>query len=157
MDKLDYHSIDWEKLSTNHGTAARVPRALEGLTSEDPEERRRSYFGLDNVVVLQSDLSEAACAVVPFLIEMLRRRPTYGRDLIYDLLFEIANGYAPDDYLWNTADGRKILLRVACLEEVKKGVEVFGRDLADPDESVRSQASELLELIQYKQEEGGAG
>jgi len=153
MKSQSFYKINWNDIKTNIGMATGVPAALEGLTSDDPQMRHCSYWQLDNVVVLQSDLSEAACVVVPYLVEMLEHGPAYGRDKIYDLLYEIANGYAPDDYLWRTPEGEGIPLRIACLEQVKKGTKVFERDLTDQDDQVKSKASELLELLRSSSSE----
>lgn len=99
------NAIDWRSLKTAHGDARHVPQALADITSSDPEICRNGEWGLDNVVVLQSDLYESAYMVVPFLIEYLRDRVSYGRENIYDVVYEIGNGYAPHDVKCVTTDG----------------------------------------------------
>jgi hypothetical protein len=133
---------------TAHGTAVHLPAALEGLLSPDPTTREKSYWSLDNNVVLQADLHEAAYFVIPFLLEALRIRVPFGRDRIYDLLFEIGNGYAPDDVTCTTLDGNIVPLRLACHSAVRSGREIFQRDLEDTDPIIRSRAAELLESFQ---------
>lgn len=75
------NEIDWKGLRQAHGDARQVPEAIKGLISEEEQVRRQSYWLLDNYVVLQSDLYEAALYVVPFLLEILSSDVTQGRNL----------------------------------------------------------------------------
>ena len=96
FDGID--KIPWSKLSTAHGTAEHVPGSLRLLLSNDIETARKAYGQLDNWVVLQSDLYESAVYLPRFLIEALDYCPSSANKvLILDLLFELANGYAPPD------------------------------------------------------------
>ena len=90
----DLARVAWHEKDIASGKANHVPDAICGLTSSDERTRNRSYWRLDNEVVLQSDLYEAAYFVIPFLVQILNVQPDHGRDLIYDLLYEIANGFA---------------------------------------------------------------
>jgi hypothetical protein len=139
--------VPWKEKKVAYGKADKVPDALVGLLSDDEAIRKRSYWGLDNVVVLQSDLYEAAYFVVPFLIRMLRERVPHGRDLVYNLLYEIANGHTLPTVKCRTMEGDEIGLRDACLREVNKGTAIFTRDLSDENPLIRSKAAELLELL----------
>jgi hypothetical protein len=130
-----------------------VPEALIGLLSPDEETQKRSYWRLDNHVVLQSDLYEAAYFVVPILVQMLGDRVTHGRERIYDLLYEIANGYAPPTTLCRAKDGRLTPLRQACAEELNNGLPVFNRDTMDEDPRVAVKAGELVKLLGEKRED----
>lgn len=69
LEKIN--KIDWKGLRQAHGDADHIPEAIKGLLSEDEQISERSYWLLDNYVVLQSDLHEAALYVVPFLLEIL--------------------------------------------------------------------------------------
>lgn len=137
----------WNDKTVASGKADSVPEALRGLTSPDERIRQKSYWQLDNEVVLQSDLYEAAYFIIPILIGMLQDRVSYGRDLIYDLLYEIANGYAPADIVCRTVDGQILPLMDACNRELKRGMDVFLRDSADGDPTVRDKSRELLSLL----------
>jgi hypothetical protein len=144
----DYLShVRWNELSVASGAANEVPQALMGLLSPDEETQRRSYWQLDNEVVLQSDLYEAAYFVIPVLVQMLVDRVAHGRERIYDLLYEIANGYAPPEIECQTFDGRAIPLKNACVEELKRGLSVFDRDTVDEDTLVKTKAKELVQLL----------
>jgi hypothetical protein len=61
--------IDWASLRTAHGNAAHVPDALVRLHSDREDARRSAYWQLDNYVVLQGSLFEAA----PFVADELIR------------------------------------------------------------------------------------
>jgi hypothetical protein len=140
-------AIPWRERKTASGDARDVPQALKDLSSEDQTKRDLAYWKLDNHVVLQGDLYEAARDVVPFLIEMLRAREPFGRDLIYDVLFEIANGYAPDVVQWRDPSGRDVPLRIACYSALSEGIEVFKRDANDSDPTVRRASTCLLDRL----------
>ena len=146
--KLDYSisSVPWNEIKVASGSAGRVPEALIGLLSPDEETRNRSYWRLDNEVVLQSDLYEAAYYVIPILVQMLEDKVA-GRARIYDLLYEIGNGYAPSTTLFRTREGFLMPLRFACYLELAKGSEVFMRDATDRDQSIAVKSTELTGLL----------
>src|SRR5437868_596771 len=118
----DLCSIPWSEKSVASGRADSVPQALMGLVSPDASLRDRSYWQLDNEIVLQSDLYEAAYFVIPFLIQFLRAKVPHGRDRIYDLLHEIAHGDAPASVMCRTKEGNEVPLKEACSREVAKGL-----------------------------------
>jgi hypothetical protein len=140
--------IPWNTLDVASGKGGHVPQAFLGLISPDETVRNESYWQLDNEVVCQSDLYGAAYYVVPFLLDMLRERVPHGRDRIYDLLYEIANGDAPQTVRIRTHDGDEIPLKNACAREINKGVDIFRRDVADPDPRISAKSKELLDLLQ---------
>ncbi len=88
----------WKEIKTAHGTAAHIPTALWGLTSSDPGTREKAYWNIDNVVVLQGDLYEAAYYIIEPLIYMLESDTTPDKRLVTEILIEIALGWAPDDH-----------------------------------------------------------
>jgi hypothetical protein len=147
--KLDdcISSVNWKEIKVASGSAEHVSEALIGLLSPDEETQNRSYWRLDNELVLQSDLYEAAYYATPILIQMLADSVPHGRERIYDLLYEIANGYAPMTTLCRTRDGRLVPLREACAKELASGVGVFNRDTNDEDPCIGAKARELVELI----------
>lgn len=82
----DLFKIAWHEKAVASGKADNVPNALAGLLSPDETVRNRSYWQLDNEVVCQSDLYEAAHFAIPYLIHSLSARVPYGRDRICELL-----------------------------------------------------------------------
>lgn len=139
--------IPWGEKSVASGKADKVPQALLGLISPDEAVRNRSYWQLDNEVVLQSDLYEAAYFVIPVLIEFLSEKVPHGRERIYDLLYEVANGDAPRSVTCRTAEGDEIPLKEACSLELAKGLHVFRRDTRDANPLIRQKASSLLDML----------
>jgi hypothetical protein len=142
------HAVPWGDLAVASGRASHVPEALLNLLSPDAETRNRAYWQLDNEVVLQSDLYEAAYFVVPILIMILEGKPEFGGDRIYDLLYEIANGWAPATTVCRSRDGTVIPLKEACVQELRRGIRVFSADMTDPDPSLSAKAGELVGLLE---------
>jgi hypothetical protein len=141
------HAIPWSQKSVASGKADHVPDALAGLVSPDERLRERAYWQLDNEVVLQSDLYEAAYYVIPFLIQYLVERVPHGRDRIYDLLIEIGHGFAPPTSLCLTKEGDSVPLQDACGRELLKGFRVFLRDAAEQEPRISATARELVQLL----------
>jgi hypothetical protein len=142
--------IPWTQLHHASGTAENVPNAIKSLTSRDEKTRERAYWTLDNSIVLQSDLYEAAPFAVPFLIDIVERRDYPGSSLAYRLLFEIANGWAPEDvkstYRPPNTEGEDLSLVGASRLAVLAGAELYERD-AIQDPRVRRPALELLRRL----------
>lgn len=146
-------TIDWAALRTAHGSAAHVPGALAGLRSDDEDIRTAAYWQLDNHVVLQGNLFEAAPFVADELMRILKDEvsgPT--KVLIYRLLFEIRNGYAPD-FDTVTRDGRSVPLREACQQTVSTALQLYRVDLVAADASLREGAVDLLASMEDRREE----
>jgi hypothetical protein len=85
-------NINWALLSTAHGNGTHLPDAIAGLNRQTDEERRRVYWQLDNYVVLQSDLYEAAYYVIEPIVELLEHNYTVDRLYPLRALTEIASG-----------------------------------------------------------------
>lgn len=146
------NSVSWSTLATSHGHAAHVPGALKSLASEDGDVRSAAYWQLDNSVVLQSDLSESAFYVVPFVIDLLRELPIPARALIYKLLFELANGSALDTVTVRLPNGTDIALEEATHREVAKGLDLYFRDVHSDDLATSYGALELLSVLDLEQD-----
>ena len=147
--------VNWSEKSVASGKADKVPAALAGLLSPDENLRNRSYWQLDNEIVLQSDLYEAAYFVIPFLIRCLSEKVAHGRDRIYDLLYEIAHGHAPTSLVCRTKEGDEISLEDACAREVNKGLEMYLRDTTDANPLIAEKAKELIELLKSNEQDNG--
>ena len=136
-------NIEWGELKQAHGNASHVPEAIRGLISKSITEREASYWKLDNHVVLQSDLYESAFYVIPFLIEILKSESELGRDHIYSLLYEIANGYAPDGLVIEYS-GTQLPLTKACHERIGKHIDIYLSEVEAKESKYRPDALELL-------------
>ena len=135
--------INWGSLKTAHGYAGNVPEAIKGLTSEDYSICESSYWKLDNHIVLHSDLFESAFSVIPFLVEILQSNHLIGRSFVYDLLFEIANGYAPDDVVC-IINNQETSLVDGCRSVISKEIPLFLNEVSNELSKCRTDALDLL-------------
>lgn len=139
----DVDKINWANLKQAHGSSEYVPIALKGLISNDEKEQEASYWKLDNHVVLQGDLYQASFYVIPFLLEILAKNIRNGRSYVYDLLFEIANGVAPEkvpcDY-----DGMTLTLTKGCKRAVAGGLDLYLEEILDDNSNSRENALDLI-------------
>ena len=136
-------NIEWDRIRTAENNASGIPSALRGLVSDDPEISESSYWKLDNHIVRQSDLYEAAYYVVPFLLEIVNASLHLGKAYAYDLLYEIANGYAPADQIC-LHNGIEFTLSDSCRKAVESGVEIYFSEIIDTSSTERRKALELL-------------
>ncbi|TQV68069.1 hypothetical protein [Denitrobaculum tricleocarpae] len=143
----DLYKIDWAHICQAHGDSHEVPTAIEGLISPDPEVQESSYWRLDNHIVLQADLHEAAFYVVPFLAEILKAGLRPGRKYVYRLLIEIANGSAPDDRTCHY-DGTEMPLTQACRASIGESVNLYLDELSTRDRDLRIEVLDLLASLQ---------
>jgi hypothetical protein len=144
----------WQRLRTVTGTGAHVGRAILGLLSPSAHERERAYWSIDNCVVVQSDLYEAAFRVVPCLIALLEEGHQVGRDLIYELLYEIGHGYAPDFVTCMADDGTALPLREACRSGVGRGLRIYLRDVElGQTRAIRHNALEVVIILREYRDE----
>lgn len=140
-------AVDWASKAVQMGTAKNVPHALLGLLSPDAKQRERAYWKLDNHVVVQGTLYEAAYFVIPILIQMLHECPAFGKPEIYELLIQLACGWAGDGETIMTVEGDTVSLRAACRREIRKGVGTFELDQIESDGNVTGVAIELIEEL----------
>jgi hypothetical protein len=148
--------IPWEKLRQSNGTSENVPIAISRLTATEEHVRTKAYWNLENSVVLQSQLYEAAPYVVPFMADLIERREYPGNLLAYKLLYEIANGWTRDDVTseyWLTAGPkRRMPLTQASRLVVLSYTDLYERD-ARQDQRTRHPAIELLHrMSEYSQD-----
>lgn len=136
-------NIDWENLEIADGSATKVPSAINGLISNDIDTQHSSYWKLDNHVVRQSDLYEAAYYIIPYLIEIVRCRCKNGRKFVYDLLYEISNGEAVNEKCV-VFKGEKVPLAIGCRNAVADGMDLYLRELRDEESEAQTKALELI-------------
>ena len=148
---VDLNKVDWGSLGTVSGSASEIPHALLLLTSDSEKERTAGYWKIDNHVVVQSDLFTAAPFVVPFLLEILANRTRPGASLVYDLLYEIGGGGAPEETMtdfrlpgWSTEE---LPLQRACYDAVKSGLDLYLKDIVHAEMELKMKAVELVQLL----------
>ncbi|WDE06526.1 hypothetical protein SG34_006295 [Thalassomonas viridans] len=135
--------VKWDELQQAHGKATHVPSALSDLISGDSQKEEDAYWKLDNHVVLQGDLYESAFHILPFLYEILGSEVTNGRERVYDLLFEIANGYEAQEVSCQL-NGEILSLTDACRKSIVQQKDLFFKEVFDTSSRYRSKALELL-------------
>ncbi len=145
------HQIDWSKIEQAEGFASHVPIAVQRLASEDESICESAYWELDNHIVLQGDLYQAAFFVIPFLVEILKSNSVICRSYVYDLLFEIANGYEAKEVLC-IYGGEKYSLTDACKLAVAENYKVFLFDVSNHAARCRTNALDLLISLEGKSE-----
>lgn len=146
FERLD--DIPWASLRTAHGTADSIPAAIRGLAGATTEaDADRWYWKLDNHVVLQGSLYEAAYAVIPFMIAILESpTPESTRACAYDLLVEIASGVVgdPSNDRTVTVSGATEPLEKACHERIASARDRYIADLRGNEATVRRKALDLV-------------
>lgn len=93
LNSLD--GIPWSQLRCQTGFADHVPDAVLGLMTNDLELAEASYWKLENHVVVQGTLYEAAGYLPPVLLEAFDKAHFKGG--VLELLFQIGNGVAIND------------------------------------------------------------
>lgn len=110
----------WKDVKISYGSAAELPALLRLMCSQNEEEREKSYWQVQNAVVLQSDLYEGAYYVIEPLLEMLENSACYDKYRPLDILHEIFNGYAEFDNIILNEEGRMVHLAEACRSKISK-------------------------------------
>jgi len=88
--------VEWVAVQQASGSAETVPRSFkELLAASNEDEVKRAYWKLENHVVVQGRLYEAAIHLVPAICAALvdPGRTRLTRTWLMELLFQICNGY----------------------------------------------------------------
>ncbi len=144
MTKMTLHvdDVDWSRLHQATGTCVDIPDALEQLCSGDAAQRKAAYWRIENHVILQGDLYEAAPFVVRGLLTCLDAEPP-AKVEIYDLLIELANGYAPDSEFVEI-EGKVVPVKDATVACLQQGMARYWRDLDKEPVDIRKRVVEVF-------------
>lgn len=157
ISKQALKSIPWDEVRCQSGYAERVPDALCSLADDDSDIRQQAYWQLDNHVIVQGGLYEAAFYVVPFLVQNLSRKGFQNKESL-NLLCEISNGASafdsqvrfreltqPFPYFVPDVDGIVAPLVVACRFAVGLSFQqIIDCCADDPNANVMEELSDLL-------------
>jgi hypothetical protein len=139
----EYHlgRVDWASLRAM-GDAATVPDAIRQLlAAESDADADRAYWRLDNTVVVQGQLFEAALALVPVLLAAATGSLSpLARVRLLDLVVEIASG-APDESEREHGNGT---LGRDCRLALGEGLWLMYATLASDDERLRERAVQIV-------------
>ncbi len=96
MDSL--YKIKWEDLRSAN-TAKNIPKALAVLShSEKEEDLGAAYWNIDNEVILQGMLFQAALPVISCVLPMLSDCKKVAKPYLLELIVQLVSGYpAPSE------------------------------------------------------------
>ena len=141
--------INWDTIKTGYGNASHIPEAIDNLFSLDEKVRHDAYWKLDNFVVVQSDLYEAAFYIIEPIVQLLEKPYKSDRVLALRILIEVAIGGNGDDTFSFNDNGKIQILSLdeACktkFKNLKKRIERIEVRTKDETEEL----SFLLESIE---------
>ncbi|MFD2205558.1 hypothetical protein [Kiloniella antarctica] len=115
MSEINRH--DWRKLETVPSSNSNISTALLDLSRAITKNQAHdAYWRIDNHVIVQGDLYQAAVAVVPCVLEILQNCPKEARPFCLDLLAEIGFG---------TVDSLQQTIMDDCHREVSRGASIY--------------------------------
>jgi hypothetical protein len=133
-------SIDWKSLRAM-GSAEKIPEALSRLChAENPEEATEAYWQIDNTVVVQGQLFEAAVPTCARLVEMLPTCSPAGRPRVIELLAQISRGEADQ----SEVEKDRSSLQRECMAIIVNGFDLYTSILAHGSDVERLYWLDLL-------------
>jgi len=143
-------SVDWDGLRTIRGTANEVPRNLRRLAeTQTDEEAVSAYWYLDNEIVVQGKVFQAAAPVVSVLLAMLEGSLSGpARHWTMELLVQISCGWADVSEI---ALGNSDVIE-ECRRRAREGIWTIYGQLLDPDREVRECALEVVATIDLERQ-----
>jgi len=131
---------EWGKLRAM-GSARQVPAALKRLIeASSADEARKHYWQVDNCVVVQGSLYEAALPMATCLVSILHRCSRVARPNVLELLAQISGGEVDpsEERLGNVG------LREACVREISRGFGFYLGVLEDGTDEERSWCIDII-------------
>jgi hypothetical protein len=122
----------WPALREIAGPADRIPDVLRALlAATSSADAEKAYWRLENHVVVQGQLYEAAVATTHVVMAALvaPNRPSFVRTALFELLLQIVSGESHQD---EVGRGRADL-GPRCREAARQGLWVLYRELLGPD------------------------
>ena len=141
---LEIRRIPWDTLRQAGGPAEQVPYALMDLLNAlTPELANHAYWRLENHVVVQGQLYQAAEPVVSVLVAiLLEDRPRHVKIGVLELLFQILAGSA---HASEVALGNENIAE-ACRDKAREGLWVLYKELINGERDAAKEVIELIEL-----------
>lgn len=135
--------VDWTRQRTgSDGTAESIPKALKALVIADSQdEALAAYWDLDNRVVVQGQLFEAAVSLVPAMFAaLLTELSESARYWMIELMIQIGGGESH-------ASEAGLNLGEAARAALREGLWVIYAQLQDGSPRVRASTTDLLALV----------
>lgn len=154
-------SLEWSDIRSQSGSCQGVPDALMRIASSDDKEvRSRSYWDIENSVVVQGGIYDGAFFTIPFLLQICVMAGSSGKSEALELLYEIAAGATSFDsnvkfrivdtpFRYYTPDplSSEIPLGVASRFAIGNGVSDLLRLCCSSDSMIRKEAIDLVTLF----------
>lgn len=142
MSVTELNRFNWSALRSAGG-ATGVPAAIKRLhAAQSPEEATKAYWQIDNTVVVQGSLYEAAEPAIPCLLAALNTCSDAARPRILELLYQLGSGGVHRDELLAGNHG----LDERCRAAVKLGASQFFHLLENGTPSESGFCADLIEL-----------
>ncbi|GAA0648927.1 hypothetical protein GCM10010174_85500 [Kutzneria viridogrisea] len=124
---IEIERYDWDSMPVMGDRSEQVPLNLFGLIAADSESAvEEFYWGLENVVVVQGQLFEAAPAVVSVLLaSLVGELSPSARRMILELLFQLVSGESDEEAI----ERGNPELGAACREQARLGISVLYSEL----------------------------
>jgi len=139
-------NIEWNKLEScgGHSNPELIPRAIELLFSNDAAERDKGYWGIDNHVVVQSDLYSSAPYAARLIVDRLlvEKQPTYE---VVNILFELHNGSGPRELTVGPLAGNT--LESICKSIIKETSAYLTSTIEELPDELTEEVKYLLEAM----------
>lgn len=118
--ELDRHN--WPNLRCQDGDASHIPAALADLVNAlSSEDVKRAYWRIDNYVIVQGALYEAAVPTASCLVAVMPRCTSAALTWALELMVQLGNGEtAPEEKQIASND-----LRAECIRELLRGVGMY--------------------------------
>jgi hypothetical protein len=141
----DVGRVDWGRLRVSSGYASAVPSALVRLASSSTfDEGMKVYWELDNSIIIQGNLFEAAEFVVPHVLNLAVASSDHVRELALELLIQIVGGQPhPNEIAAGNA-----YLGEHCRNAARSGLAIFYALLDSTNDELRDRAVELLRFLE---------
>jgi hypothetical protein len=142
LAECEIDRVNWANLTEATGSAERIGAALrELLAAATPEEASDVYWKLENHIVVQGELFEAAEASTSVLVAALAdERPRHIRIAALELLFQILSGQPSESKQTPTRPD----LADRCRARAREGLWLLIRELVVGE---RAAATDVLELL----------
>ncbi len=137
-------AVDWSRYQ--QGILRRdIPDCFLGMFSRFAADGERSRSWLEEKILPQGVLVEAAYYAIPFLVEMIREAQSL--ETVYDLLLPVTMCAQPDAHDEGIVlEETRCSLTRACRERIATGIPYYLRDLRDADLPRSCRTNALLVL-----------
>lgn len=145
LETLVASKFRWCEIHTKFGLANDVPSRIAQLFRGNSTERAHAYWKLDNVIVLQGSLSQAAYYTASVILEVLSTGEERINLQVANLLFEILNGHAERDEDIILIDGIAKPLSNICYSIISSNWKlIFDRYIDATDDLAASTLADML-------------